>query len=973
MNEEQKGNSLTEQEQKLELLKVRNIISGYSWVNTNQKSLMNAVFDYLLGLDSFPQGIIYGTISNYIIPNKIIEAINPLDALTDIDDRFFNLVTSYWSMGEGLMIQYLVKYIPFENGVNLIDLLSLKLSGYQVSISKNNLLRSLLYKGGNVLRNGERLTSGGIFVKEQITNDFNNAYQVPFQDNKEHIFWDFLFFANPNLAEQHIERFFASNCKIADTLLVIKILLEKNTEKYYPQIIAFLNEKKNANLLASCFGLLEEYAPKHFEEDELELAKKYFEFGYSFYFYETISIDPFSVSLKIILKHCKSSEDFLINYPKKGLAITLSEKYLMLIFEAYGDKSQIIFEELFENHISEKSNNKAIFEFIAKFNFNHLIPKLLVFVRSDNRTCRDQTVILLAKLGDQIIPEAVNLLEEKNIEKRKSGAKILSLIKSEKAQEILTNFIDTEKNDDTRDTMLEGIIAIISNQNTREDILQKVQKAKAREKLEKPLEKWLDESTLPAIYWSSSNQIIDLETIRFLFYRMSRTKDIRTDIEAKPLIMLIDRTSSGDFAKALIKTYFANGADAKYKFCLTLGGLLGDDEIIDLLYKKVIEFAETSRGKMAEYTVKALALQGSTKALRAVEFFSRKYKAKNKNIGAAANESFILVAEELGISPYDLADSIIPNFGFDGLFRRFEVGDEIFRAFINTDFKIMFFNEDNKLLKSPPKGINKELAEELKEVSKEIKDIVKSQSNRLEQYLIIQRKWSSEKWQSFFLENPIMFVYAVRLIWGAYNSSGELLFTFRCEQDQTLINEDGDEIELLPVLQIGMVHPISLSSQSIDFWSSSLYDANLMPIFPQLNRMVVLLKEEERSLKMSEEFSNVKIGGYSFVNKMDKLGWIRGSIVDAGGIASYYKDFSEAGITAIIIQKGVIGIGYLEENAELGSLMFVHKGKVAFGSYVYDEPENIYDTRLIDFENVPSIVYSEVMADMISLKAIQVQ
>lgn len=323
MNEEQKGNSLilTEQEQRLELLKVRNIVLGYSWVSTHEKNLMSAVFDYLLGIDSFPHGMIPGKISHYIIPNTIIDAINPLYALTNIDDRFFNLITSYWRMGERLMIQYLVKHIPFENGVNLIDLLSLKLSEYQVSINKDSLLRSLLYEGGNLLRKGEHLTSGGIFVKEQISNNFNNAYQVPFQDNKEHIFWDFLFFANPNLAEQHIEKFFASNCKIADSLFVIQILLEKNTEKYYPQIIAFLNEKKNANLLVSCFPLLEKYVPTYFEEDDLSLAKKYFEFANSFHFQETISIDPFSVSLKIILKHCKSSEDFLTNYLKKGLGI----------------------------------------------------------------------------------------------------------------------------------------------------------------------------------------------------------------------------------------------------------------------------------------------------------------------------------------------------------------------------------------------------------------------------------------------------------------------------------------------------------------------------------------------------------------------------------------------------------------------------------------------------------------------------
>lgn len=679
----------------------------------------------------------------------------------------------------------------------------------------------------------------------------------------------------------------------------------------------------------------------------------------------------------IIANDAQNAQHYLLEILEICKEPFMKEIYLTKLVKAYKESTiHILFSAnglISTSQVYADYYYKTFFKLIQTIAYQPYEFKVWEFAKNKSKKLRELAAVTLSKLGDRIIPEAEKLLNDKKADVRQTGALILSLLKSERAQEILVNAIDAEKNDDARDTMLEGVSGLLSSENTKESILQKVQKAKERGKLEKPLEWWLDEAKLPSIFWDNSREIIDKETIRFLFYRMSRAKDIRPDLEAKPLIALIDREKSGAFAKALLKLYFDNGADAKTKFCLTLGGLLGDEDSIDYLKRKVNEWADGGRGKMAEYAVKALALQGSTKALRAVEFFSRKYKNKNKNVGAAANDSFVIAAEELGITPYDLADSIIPDFGFEGLFREFEAGGESYRAFINTDFKIVFLNEDNRLMKSPPKTISKELAEEFKEITKEIRDIVKSQSSRLEQYLVIQRKWEAEKWQAFFLNNPVMFAYAVRLIWGAYETNGQLQFTFRCEQDQTLMNEEGDEIELEEHLHIGMVHPISLTQESIEYWNGNLYDADIEPIFPQLKRKLVTLPETEKHLKISSEFKGVKFNGYSFVGKMDKLGWYRGSVVDAGWISSFYKDFSELGITAIITQQGDISVGYLEGNAELNELMFVKRGNVTFGSYVYDEPSNINDKRLIAFGELPPIVYSEVMADMQFFKDNQIK
>jgi hypothetical protein len=607
------------------------------------------------------------------------------------------------------------------------------------------------------------------------------------------------------------------------------------------------------------------------------------------------------------------------------------------------------------------------FKQLATLDYSAYNAEVWTYANINDKKTRTLAAILLAKQGDRAIPNAEKLLNDKKPDNRQTGAFILSLIQTPAAIQLLMQNMNTETDDNTRDLMLETIKDAVPMPQTEAEMQVVIAEAKNRKKLDKPFEKWLIEADLPRLYWLSGAELTDVET-RFLFYRQTRSKDIRIDTEAKPMLALLDKTKSAAFANALLKTFIANGADAKAKYCMPLATSLGGDAEIDLLKSKVIEWVDNARGKMAEYAVKAIALNGGRKALRLIEFYSRKYKSKYKNIGAAANEAFDLVAEELGIPPYELADTIIPDFGFEGLFKEFEAGGETYRAFVNNDFKILFLDEDNKIIKTVPKATSAELKDDFKDTAKEIKDIVKSQTSRLEQYLVIQRQWNTEKWQNLFLQNPVMFVYAVRIVWGAYSTDNKLLYTFRCTEDQCLINMEGDEIELDENLKIGLVHPIALDAASIGYWNENLVDSDIVPIFPQLLRPVVHLTEADKTTKMSSTFKGVQYGGYGFLGRMDKTGWHKGSIVDNGMISSYYKDFPTLGISAVIEQTGTHCVGYYEENAEMGDFYFVKSKGIKFGSYYYDDPRDSNDPRLIAFGDVPAIVYSEVMADLTFFK-----
>ncbi len=844
---------------------------------------------------------------------------------------------------------------------------------------------------------GNPVSSVGKYMMAAVQKDMAKRLNAMQNESKKFQFFEFMVKNDPDFSDTNYPFFLQldPNCRIVArvSITAVRVILEKNAQKYENMILEAIKPVTETECMYVIHELLRKHLPEKYANKTVEQANTIIDMtlheialykadgsSYRFpsvYDYEARKITFYLVENAISIVLADENADtaaikdkiftcFKTTRDPKVKAIVLQK-----IFAQYGNAIlPLIFEDNWNYNIHGYDASgyvSTFFKCLSQLDYSAYNEQTWAFLHLKDRLIVSAAAQALAKQGDEAIENAVKLLDNKKADARQTGTLILSLIKTPTALQILIERLNKEADDNTRDLMFETIKNSIPTPQTEAEMQAVIAAAKNRKKLEKPLERWLIESEMPRLYWLSGAELTDDET-RFLFYRQTRSKDIRIDTEAKPMLALLDKTKSQAFANALLKAFLANGADTKVKYVMPLATSLGGDAEINLLKSKVIEWVDNARGKMAEYAVKAIALNGSNKALRLIEFYSRKYKSKYKNIGAAANEAFDLVAEELGIPPYELADAIIPDFGFDGLFKEFEAGGETYRAFVSNDFKIMFLNEDNKLIKTVPKATSSELKDEFKDIAKEIRDIVKSQSSRLEQYLVIQRKWDSEKWQGFFLQNPVMFAYAIRLIWGAFDENGNLLYTFRCDEDQTLINMEYDEIALDDNLKIGIVHPLSLDAASISHWSESLLASDVTSIFPQLLRPVIHLNEANKTQKMSKEFYGVQYNGYGFVGKMEKTGWYKGSIVDAGGISSYYKEFPSLGIMAMIDQIGILSVGYYEENAEIGNLYFVKNKSVKFGSYTYDDPSDENDARLLAFGDVPPIVYSEVMADLMFFK-----
>jgi hypothetical protein len=620
-----------------------------------------------------------------------------------------------------------------------------------------------------------------------------------------------------------------------------------------------------------------------------------------------------------------------------------------------------------EISVSGYDYHKLVLALLEKFNKERYIESLWDLVKHKSKQVRQLLIPVLSE-DDHAIEKSVALLGNKNAEIRQMAARILSIIPSREAKEALQKAIANEKNDDARDIMLQAVSDDLYSHVDDKLLEQLIEDASNRGRLSKPLEEWLTEENLPALYYINGKQLSQ-DAVRFLLYRMSRIKAMRSELEARLIINRLDKEKSASFALHLIKLFIDNGTKSEHKYLLALSALLGNEMVADKIRITIDKWIDDSRFKMAEYGVGALALQGSNKALRWVELYSRKYRNKKANVGVAALLALESAAEELNITVYELGDRIVPDFGFEGLFKQFTIDGDAYRAFIDSNFKIAYFNDDNKKLKSIPAAANNELKDEFKAIAKEVRDVVKSQSSRLEHYLVVQRQWNMEQWQQFFLTNPIMFIYATKLLWGIYNTNNVLQKCFYCQEDTALMDAEDNEVSLPQEALIGIVHPLQLSTDDVQKWQRKFFDLSIEPVFSQLDRPVYSLSAEDRQATIVRTFVETKTEPGSIKSILEKFGWRKGPTGDAGSIDMFLKEDYTGDITTVLEVEGVFVSGFDSDmDPRLGRLYFLNKPIEKTGWLVPPKTDN--DPRLIPLGNLASVFYSEVLA---GIKAIKVR
>ncbi len=482
---------------------------------------------------------------------------------------------------------------------------------------------------------------------------------------------------------------------------------------------------------------------------------------------------------------------------------------------------------------------------------------------------------------------------------------------------------------------------------------------------------WTNFDGLPKVRMANSNDVADdVIIVGYLYLILSQTEMVLPPAAAK-----IRKCLNKDDLCQLGQTLYANwkndGGNAKRRGVLIIAAMDGDDAFIRTLKADIEDWAKSSRGKLAADAVRAMALQGGDFALMTVDSMAKKFF--HKQVRTAAEESFAFAAEQLGIDPEVLADKIVPSLGFDDKGEQtIDYGTRQFTAVINPDLQITIKKDDGKTIKSlPAPGANDDgeraakAKAEFSAMKKTLKSVVGIQCQRLELALAENRTWSKDEWSKLFVENPIMNMFAIGLVWGLYGEDGSLSLSFRYMEDGSFTDVDENAADISEAdggpVRIGLCHPLDLGEEATARWREQLSDYEVKQPIEQLSRKVFPLADDKKGDTEVADFHGATTYLSSLLGKLQKFGWRRGSVQDAGSYDTFYKEEKKSGVGVQLKFDGSYMGADASEPATVYNAKFYKAGTVVYGSYCYDE---IKDEDAVKLADVPPRLYSEICYDI---------
>ena len=644
--------------------------------------------------------------------------------------------------------------------------------------------------------------------------------------------------------------------------------------------------------------------------------------------------------------------------------------------------------------------------------------ELLGYAQDSSKAVKEELLnVLYGRKGWE--EDMLKLLSSKKAAERETAIRVLLKWDEEKYHSVLAEALEKEKNGKVR-TLLETALHVSGEGSTGggkavtcEDMVKELHKGNKKRSLA-----WAYETPFSTVHKKNGEEAGE-DYLQAVFLCYAGMSPCGVSPSGAMLAEALDEREFAVYANELFDKWMEAGAESKKRWVLYAASIHGGADIVKKLHHQIQEWPNAARGAIASEAVQALALNPQPQALLIVDGISRKFKFKQGK--AAAGKALEFAAAQLGITTEELADRIVPDLGFnENMERVFDYGERKFTVSITTALEIEVFDESGKKLKnlpSPGKRDDEAKAaaayDAFKQMKKQMKTTVSSQKMRLEMALSTGRQWSVEAWKRLFVKNPIMHQFATGLIWGVYEDR-KLLSTFRYMEDGSFNTEDEDEFELPEEsgqntaagqdgagaenagqsrgdgaeisdtdgqgkaagksrVLIGLVHPIELSEDSLKTWKEQLEDYEIVQPVEQLDRPVYYRTKEEEGQKALERFGGCIVNDLSLGGKLQTLGWYRGSVQDAGGFYSYYREDKELGLGVELHFSGSYVGGENEEVTvyearfyNAGGILLsenagVMTGNIRRGSYVYDEAN---DSNSYYLKEVPERYFSEIVLQL---------
>jgi len=506
---------------------------------------------------------------------------------------------------------------------------------------------------------------------------------------------------------------------------------------------------------------------------------------------------------------------------------------------------------------------------------------------------RETAARWLERQDERVLPGVAAYLAHADPKVRALAALVVGRVGGDDALHLLRGRLGAETKPAARDAITQAISVAEARRTlapSARSVIAEAEAALARAKNVGAA--WFDVAQAPQLRWRDGQPVAPI-VVRYLTYSLARTSPAITELDARVAAIVadeIDHATSGDFAEALLGGWLANKAKAKDSWLLLLVGALGDDRLVLPLRTQVEKRCWTA-ATIARKALNGIAAIGSDSALSALSDLAVVTPAPT--VREHAYELFDHAAAQRGQTPADLADAIVPTFGFDTHSERtFDYGPRQFVARLGVAGALTLTERRPgvapKLVKSLPQPNARDDATlgqaahaEWPALKAESKAAAAQQARHLEDAMLKGREWDVIRWRDIFLRQPFLRLAATTLVWGlltdraddATNPNAPYAQVFRPLEDGTLTGADDTPITLPAEGAVRLVHPAELTAEAHARWRQRLADYEVKPVFPQLERTVIRLSDKERGAQWWEGLAGQQFNTRQERRTLDSTGW----------------------------------------------------------------------------------------------------
>lgn len=345
-----------------------------------------------------------------------------------------------------------------------------------------------------------------------------------------------------------------------------------------------------------------------------------------------------------------------------------------------------------------------------------------------------------------------------------------------------------------------------------------------------------------------------------------------------------------------------------------------------------------------------------------VQLAQLKAKVKLPSAQNSIAKALIAVAEKSGVSPAELEELSVPDFGFAAVGHHREPLGEATAELVVTGNQVTltWFNALGKPQKTMPKAVKDNYGDELKDLKQTVKDIqglLPALRDRIESSYLTRRTWPLVDWRDRYLDHPLVGTLARRLIWQFATADQTHSAIWH---DGHLVTVEGQALAPLPPeTTVSLWHPLVAAPQTVAAWRSWLVDHQVQQPFKQAHRELYLLTEAEQATETySNRFAAHLLKQSQFHALCNQRGWRdRLRMMNAWEPEPSEKLIPAWNLRAEFWMTG-IGEDYDPDlTTDAGGYRYLSTDQVRF--YEMETP-----LAPLALETIPALVFSEVMRDV---------